>query len=508
MASPIIVENANLVVDVDGTVKINASTNSDADLEFISLNTTVVSVSGENVTGLIGGKVNITVRVKETDRCLAKSTNVSVTVNKLSSIITVENATLTVDADGSANIVAQTNSDAEIEYISLNTTVASVSGNTVTGLIGGKANITLSVRETDKYLANSTNVLVIVNKVASSIEVNESVTLNIDDEASLDARLNHEGTLAYLSGNSSVVTVDDAGKIRGISSGSTYINITFTESEKYLPANRTVLVTVNKVPIRGNPVNITVDENGTATVKVNMSQDATGNVTVNVNGNETKIELTNGTGSATITGLKEGDNQVNVSYTGDDKYAGFSQNYTAHVPVSKLSEKNDLVKLYLDKKAFTVKLTKDDMPAAGEMVNITLNGVTYSIKTDSNGVASLKINLVPKTYEVTAQYRNVTVSSKVTVKHVIQIKNLKVKRSAKKLKIKVTLKKVDGKFLKGKKLKLKFKGKTYTAKTNKKGVATFTIKKNVIKKLKKGKKYKYTVKYVNEYLSKTIKCVK
>ena len=166
------------------------------------------------------------------------------------------------------------------------------------------------------------------------------------------------------------------------------------------------------------------------------------------------------------------------------------------------------MKLYLDKKAFKVKLTKDDMPAAGEMVNINVNGVTYSIKTDSNGVASLKINLVPKTYEVTAQYRNVTVSSKVTVKHVIQIKNLKVKRSAKKLKIKVTLKKVDGKFLKGKKLKLKFKGKTYTAKTNKKGVATFTIKKNVIKKLKKGKKYKYTVKYVNEYLSKTIKCVK
>ena len=51
---------------------------------------------------------------------------------------------------------------------------------------------------------------------------------------------------------------------------------------------------------------------------------------------------------------------------------------------------------------------------------------------------------------------------------------------------------------------MKFKGKTYKAKTNKKGVATFKIKKNVLKKLKKGKKYTYKVSYLKDIVNKKI----
>ena len=83
-------------------------------------------------------------------------------------------------------------------------------------------------------------------------------------------------------------------------------------------------------------------------------------------------------------------------------------------------------------------------------------------------------------------------------------KNLNVKKSAKTLKIKVTLKKVNGKYLKSKKVTLKFNGKTYKAKTNKKGVATFKITKKVIKKLKKGKKYTYKATFIKDVVSKKI----
>ena len=66
-------------------------------------------------------------------------------------------------------------------------------------------------------------------------------------------------------------------------------------------------------------------------------------------------------------------------------------------------------------------------------------------------------------------------------------KTVKIKKSAKKIVLKATLK--NGKTaLKGKVIKFKIKGKTYKAKTNKKGVAKVTVKKKVIKKLKKGKK--------------------
>ena len=64
--------------------------------------------------------------------------------------------------------------------------------------------------------------------------------------------------------------------------------------------------------------------------------------------------------------------------------------------------------------------------------------------------------------------------------------------------------KVDGKYLKGKVLKIKFKGKTYKVKTNKKGVATWKVKKSMLKKLKAGKKYKYTVTYGNDVVTKKL----
>ena len=92
-----------------------------------------------------------------------------------------------------------------------------------------------------------------------------------------------------------------------------------------------------------------------------------------------------------------------------------------------------------------------------------------------------------------------------TVKSVVKPvkKTVKVKKTAKKLKIKVKLK--GKKVIKSKRVYLKFKGKTYKAKTNKKGIATFKVPKKVIKKLKKGKKYKVTYTYKAKAYGKTIK---
>lgn len=74
------------------------------------------------------------------------------------------------------------------------------------------------------------------------------------------------------------------------------------------------------------------------------------------------------------------------------------------------------------------------------------------------------------------------------------------KPNAKKLTVTAKLR-IDKKPAKKKKLTLKVKGKTFTAKTNAKGVARFTIKR---KFLNKAGKYKYTVKYGKTTASGTI----
>ena len=162
--------------------------------------------------------------------------------------------------------------------------------------------------------------------------------------------------------------------------------------------------------------------------------------------------------------------------------------------------------LYTSGTKYTVQVKVDGKAVTGKAVNFVINGKKTTAKTDKNGYASVKINLPPKSkaYKVTANYLGVKVTNKVTVKSIVIAKNLKAKKSAKTLKIKVTLKKVNKKYLKGKKVTLKFKGKTYKIKKKKKGVATFTIKKNVLNKLKVGKKYTYKVTYGKDSVNKKI----
>jgi hypothetical protein len=158
---------------------------------------------------------------------------------------------------------------------------------------------------------------------------------------------------------------------------------------------------------------------------------------------------------------------------------------------------------------FSVKVVTADGHAvgAGAVVNFTINGKTTSAITDTNGTAKIQITQKAGTYVITTTYNGKTYNNTVTVKPVadkivLKAKKATVKRTAKKLKLKASLK-INGKAVKGKKITFKFNGKTYKAKTNKKGIAKVTIKKNVIKKLKKGKKYAVKV----TYLKNTVKTI-
>ena len=155
--------------------------------------------------------------------------------------------------------------------------------------------------------------------------------------------------------------------------------------------------------------------------------------------------------------------------------------------VKRIAGNSDLTMDYLDGSYFKVRVVGDDGNYVGkdQVVTFKIGGKTYTAKTDANGYAKTKITLVPKTYSVSTEYKGYKVSNKIVVKQVLKAKNVS-KKKAKSYKFQATLKTSKGKAISGKKLTFKIKNKKYTAKTNKKGVATITIKLN----LKVGK---YTI---------------
>lgn len=124
---------------------------------------------------------------------------------------------------------------------------------------------------------------------------------------------------------------------------------------------------------------------------------------------------------------------------------------------------------------------------ANKKVTVKVGSISKTLTTNNKGQVSLNVaTLVPKTYTATisfkedSDYKGASLSSKVTVskgaaKLAAKAKTFKVKAKTKKLS--VTLKDSKNRALKGKKLTIKVNGKTFTAKTNKKGVATFKITK-------------------------------
>ena len=152
--------------------------------------------------------------------------------------------------------------------------------------------------------------------------------------------------------------------------------------------------------------------------------------------------------------------------------------------------------------AITVKDAKGNA-VAGQTIQVYVNGALKTAKTNDKGVATLAVPYkAGGTVSLVASFNGAagllgsSATGKLTVKKnavKIAAKTKKVKKSkAKKAKVQITVK--AGKTaLKKKLVTITINKKTYKAKTNAKGIATFKVKLP-----KKAKKYKYTVKFAGD----------
>ena len=232
-------------------------------------------------------------------------------------------------------------------------------------------------------------------------------------------------------------------------------------------------------------------------------------ITYSINGAAAKTVETDEDGLVTIDVTENG--VVAIAFEGNDQYKSAetsikfeatAQRTTPTIAASDMSATAKIGKFY------TVTL-KDASGKAivGQNVRFIFNGKTTNVKTDENGKAKLNINVASKgTYQITVSFlgndkcnavvavKNIKVAVQKT-KATFAKKTFKVKKAKK---LSFTLKDSKGKAIAGKKITFKVNKKTYTAKTNKKGVATVKVK------LTKKGKYTATAKFAGDNTYKKI----
>ena len=235
----------------------------------------------------------------------------------------------------------------------------------------------------------------------------------------------------------------------------------------------------------------------TAKIHVNVTSNGKpvngGNLSAVVNNVTYSADVVNGVATLQIPNLNGGSHDINITYVpNDSNYNNRTELYALVINKQNLvitAKDAAYIINYGGKYSITLK-DLNGTAVAGEKVTFTLNGKAVgSAVTNANGVATISLTAKAlksakagkKNMVIKLASNNYAASKtvKITInkeKTKIAAKNKKFKKSKKTKKYTITLKNSKGKGVKKVKVTLKVKGKTYNAKTNAKGKATFKSK--------------------------------
>ena len=504
---------------------------SDFNITVSNITSVTVTINGDlyeiadgkvvvDTTSLSQGDYTVLVNASETTNYLANSTTKTFKITKTSIDLTViaDNITYGENASVVVSIINATNADVVVNVKGVNHTVVFNEG-------VGRVNI--SDLDADTYIVKA---IFVGNAYYDSFERNTTlkvskalnpITITVDSEYLIGSNFD------ILISNITPVNVTVGSTSYGISAGKVVIDTStlsqgeYTikaeakETNNYLANSTTKTFKINKY--NANLVvttsDITLGE--TAIVNIAINENVTGRVVYSFNGVNSTVSIVNGKGNIILANLESGEYNIKVAFLGDNKYSASETTVSFKVitPPPTYDPRivaNNLSILYTSGALYTVQVYgTDGNVASGVLVQFKVNGVLVATAaTDANGYASFKTSQSIGTYTIVSEALGTTITNKLTVSGILSLKSVSVKKSAKKLTLQATLKKVNGKYLKSKKITFKFNGKKYTAKTNRKGVAKVTIKKTVLKKLKVGKKINYQATYLKESAIKVVKVKK
>ena len=288
---------------------------------------------------------------------------------------------------------------------------------------------------------------------------------------------------------SNVIITNNVGKSKYVGSPG---QVTVTASSSNFAASRTVNVIEGKVAtqLSGNSILLrNPSESGTYEVTltdVNGNPVAGKTIEINIEGKkQSKTTNKQGKASFTINNLANGYHQVVSTFAGEDKYlASTTTNDIACIFDAGTSTKltgNDFEMYYKDGSKYEVKLTDaNNKPLANKVVKIYINGNFYQRTTNSEGKASIAINLNPGNVTLTAVYPDnefTFCENTVNIKSTISGNDI-VKYYRNGTQYYATFLNSNGQVLKNTKVNFNINGVLYERTTNENGVAKMNINLN------------------------------
>ena len=424
--SKIEIDRSNFSLDIGSniTLKINFyPTGSTSSIKWTSSDSGIAKVDQNGkVTGVKEGSATITAttsnNLKATSKVNVIKNTVSVTSVKLDKTTASINigSTLTLKA----TITPSDASNKTLEWKSSNTNVATVDqSGKVTAKGVGTADIEVKTNN-GKTAKCSITVKAIevtsieLDKTSTSVNIGSSVTLKATVKP--DNATNKK--LTWSSSNTSVATVDQNGKVTGVSKGTVDITVKSNNGK-----TAKCSVTVNEIAVKTielNKTEVTLTEGNTTTLSATIKPDNATNKTVTWSSNNTSIVTVDQKGK--ITAVKAGTTKIVVTSKSNSsvKAEAIITVKAKEIAVTGISLNKTTATLYVgdfllldasftpcDATNQTVTWTSNNTSVAtvdsvGRVKGLKEGTATITAKSYNNKTATAKITVVKKTVGVTS----------------------------------------------------------------------------------------------------------
>ena len=341
----------------------------------------------------------------------------------------------------------------------------------------GEYTITVVLWENLKYESSNATAIFKVNKFETNLTINATdinageteilnITLSPEGEVAGEAilQINNYTDIIFLKNGENSVTIEN------VTGGIYVVTATFPGDKKYASSSATCTFTARKLQTN---MTAKIEDN---TLYINTTPNSTGKVLIYINDDIYKVNLTNSQATFPINFTKA-ENYIFIYYLGDGYYNYTTCNLTYEYEGLLNLTGYDETFYNTENATYYATLTDEEgYGIANRTITLNVNNEVFEYITGTDGSITVPLNLAVGKYEITAQYRNKTAKNTITILEDAFITGNDTQAYTNvDFTYAVQLEDHNEKAIANAEITFKINSKTYTNKTNDKGIARITL---------------------------------